>query len=107
MSRNPAPPAGLSERSQALWRAIVRAGTRSRGRLTLVEECLIALDQATHYRKLLEGQELLVTTPKSGAMRMHPLTRASAEAVERFARLAKLIGLEWDDELDGDETPSV
>jgi phage terminase small subunit len=105
MSRKPPP--DLSERSRALWRAVVRSGTRSSTRLCLVEEMCRALDRAAAFRAILGDPQALVVTTKTGMVHVHPAVRAEQEAVETFIRLARLLELQWDDELDGDQRPSV
>ena len=95
----PPPPDGLSERAQKMWMADKRS--RSVGRLALLEQCLRALDRAEQFRQMLAGQELLTITPKSGAAHLSPLVKAETEARDQFARLAKTLGLDWDDDVDG------
>jgi hypothetical protein len=95
------PPEGLSERSQAIWRAERRS--KSAGRQALLEQCLRALDRADEFRRLLAGQELVSATKSTGALHINPFVKAEREARETFARLAKALGLEWEHGIDGTE----
>jgi hypothetical protein len=98
------PPEGLSERAQELWRAEVRHRTKSSGRLALLEQCLRALDRADEVHRLLGTQELISVTKTTGAAHLNPLLRAEKEARETFARLAGMLGLQWNNAQDGEST---
>ena len=95
------PPQGLSERSEAIWRAEVKARSRSLGRRALLAECLRALDQAERFRGLLATQELLTTTKTTGSVHINPLVKAEKEARAAFAQLAKTLSLQWHFDEDG------
>ena len=92
-------PEGLSERSQAIWRA-ERRRSRSAGRKALLVECLKALDRADSFGRLLASQELVVATKTTGALHINPLVKAEREARDSFARMAKALNLEWDRTID-------
>ena len=99
MSKKMPPPPDLSERAQKIWTADKQS--RSAGRLALLEQCLRALDRADQFRRMLAGQELVTITPRTGAAHLSPLVKAEKEARDQFARLAKTLALDWDDDVDG------
>ena len=77
----PEPPAGLSEKSQVLWRAVVdQAG--SPGRRALLQESLMALDRANECREKVNADGMTTVTERSGAIHTHPLLAME----ERFRR---------------------
>lgn len=84
------PPAGLSERSQALWLTV--AG-RTPGRLTMLEEALRTLDRLAEVRASLAGESLTLTSARSGVARVHPLLRVEAELSQRFVSIWQALGL--------------
>jgi hypothetical protein len=54
-------------------------------------------------RALLATQELVVTTRSTGSQHINPLVRAGVDAVASATRLARLLGLAWDPNHDGDD----
>jgi hypothetical protein len=85
----------------------MKAGSRSSGRQALLTEALRALDAADRFRALLSEQDLLIATKGTGTLHLNPLVRAQTEAIEVFVRIWRLLELQWDPAVDGDETPSV
>ena len=69
----------------------------------MLEQCLRALDRADECHRLLGTQELVSVTKTTGAQHLHPLLRVEKEARETFARLAGMLGLQWDPAQDGGE----
>jgi|SRR5438128_2584304 len=95
------PPAGLSERSLALWKSEVRHRTRSTGRLVILEQTCRVLDQADAFRQLRASQDVVTTSTRTATPHLNPLWRAEQEALTIFARLARLLDLQWDASKDG------
>lgn len=85
--RTPQPPVGLSERSAALWRAVVTARARSLPRLTLIEQALRALDRADQARQRLEEEEPPLCTEKEEADDRYRLVRVERESRDLFVSL--------------------
>jgi hypothetical protein len=96
----PEPPHGLSERSLALWHAVVPARGSSPGRCALIEEALRALDRAEEARTLLAAEGMVTKTETTGAVHLHPLAKVERENRALFARLWCGMGLDWDRDLD-------
>jgi hypothetical protein len=82
----------------------VEGRTKSEGRRALLEQALLALDRADEYRRLLAGQDPVMVSRGTGTPHLHPLIRAEKEARETFARLAGMLGLNWDPNEDGEAT---
>jgi len=102
----PAPaPAGLSERSAALWAAVVRTREiRSPGRLSLLEQSLRALDRADQCRAAVDAEGLTATTAKTGARHVHPLLKSEVEFRRQFLVAWAALGLQVDPKRDGSQT---
>ncbi len=83
------PPAGLSDRSAALWSELVPTRARSPERLEALEVALRARDRLEEIRAALDGAELVQKTRSTGATHIHPLLRAEREARADFTRLWK------------------
>jgi phage terminase small subunit len=101
MAKHPKPPGTLSERSQALWREIVPRRAKSIGRLTLLEQALLALDRADQAAAELAGKSLTTTTEKTGAVHVHPAVKIEREGRQQFAKLWGQLNLSWDEAVDG------
>src|SRR5262245_43460665 len=105
MPRNALPdypmPDGFSASSQRLWQVLVPRRARSIGRRALLEETLRARDRAEEFRLLIAAQGLVGTTKTTGMVHMNPLVRAEKDARALFAKLASLLGLQWDSMVDG------
>jgi phage terminase small subunit len=95
MSKQPSAPApaGLSDRSRALWCQLVPARARTPERLALLAEALRCLDLADQAREAVRRDGLTTTTARSGVVHVNPLLRVEAEARRDFARLWDMLGL--------------
>jgi hypothetical protein len=102
MSRKPPPPPpdGLSERAQRVWVSEIGRG-KSAGRLCLLEECLRHLSRADALAAAVEREGLTSTTVTTGAVHLHPLTKVEQAHRALFVKLAKMLSLEWDSQVDG------
>ena len=102
---NPAQPCpeGLSPRARELWE--VEAGpkgrTQSPGRRMLLEAFLRHVDAAEDYRAVLDKEGRTVVSPKSGVLHAHPLVKVAQLEWAGAVRLAKLLHLEWEFDVDG------
>jgi hypothetical protein len=74
-------PAGLSEESQALWHSVI-ARCRTAGRQAMLAEALRARDRAGECVAKVNADGMTSTTPRSGAVHVHPLLAME----ERFRR---------------------
>jgi phage terminase small subunit len=92
------PPPHLSERSAALWCAVVR-GPVGPGFLTLLQTALEALDRADAARQRIEADGLVGTTEATGALHAHPLLRVEKDSMTLFCRIWKDLRLTFDQEL--------
>src|SRR5262245_58667276 len=81
-----AAPDGLSERSRALWRAVVPRYVRGPQRRALLEEALAALDRAAQAREAIAREGLTTTTGRSGVVHLHPLVRVEKDARAAFMK---------------------
>jgi len=97
----PEPPTHLSERSQALWRAVVPDRALSPGRVALLQTALECLDRAEQARLILEREGLTVVTESTGMTRAHPLIRVEKDSRQLFIRAWNILGLNWDGLIDG------
>jgi hypothetical protein len=97
----PPPPEDLSERSKALWSAVVVTRARSAGRLAVLEEALRSLDRADEARHLLAQQGLLNVTKTTGAVHLNPLSKVEKEHRGLFVQLWVGLGLNFDVDVDG------
>lgn len=95
-----APPADLSERAKALWESAVADGTRSPGRLVLVQEALYALDRADQARALLTQEGLATTTKTTGAVHLHPAAKLERESRALFSKLWAELGFRFNVAID-------
>jgi len=94
--RKPIPaPAGLSERAEALWYAVVPARASSAGRLALVEEALHALDRADQMREAVDRDGPVTVNATTGMVHVHPCVKIERESRQAFSRLWSTMGLEW------------
>ena len=80
----PEPPGHLSERSQALWRELVRRRCNSVERQTLLECALSDLDRADVLRAQIAREGAMVTSARSKLPRAHPALKIEAEMRRRF-----------------------
>jgi hypothetical protein len=85
--RTPQAPVGLSERSTALWRAVVTARVRSLPRLTLIEQALRALDRADQARRRLEEEGPPLYAEKEETDHRSRLVHVERESRELFVSL--------------------
>jgi phage terminase small subunit len=96
-----APPAGLSERSQQLWKELVPSRCRSLGRLTMLAEALRVLDLADQAHEIVKAQGMVTTTKRSGVSHINPALKAERELRQQFLRTWETLGLQWDASVDG------
>jgi phage terminase small subunit len=90
----PAPPAHLSEPSQAWWRAIVADYDLGAHHLRLLEAAADAWEQMTQARVVLQREGLTVATQHG--QRKHPCVAIEHDAAIRFARLMRELDLDSD-----------
>jgi phage terminase small subunit len=95
------PPHHLSDRSKAIWRAIVPRRAKSTGRLVMLELALKTLDLADKTRTQVEQEGFSTTTPKTGMVHVHPLLKVQREAEKDFVKMWKALNLEWTLDSDG------
>jgi hypothetical protein len=107
MSRRTPVPSGLTQRSVELWKKELRTRSRSSGRLAVLEQCLRALDEADRLRALLDAGEFVTMSKTTGMAHLNPLWKARQESLTTFARLARLLDLQWDPQRDGEPDPPV
>lgn len=88
----PKPPAGLSEKSQSLWRAVV-GKAKTTGRQTLLQEALKALDRADQCRAVVDSEGLTSTTERSGAVHIHPAAAMELRFRAQFLTAWQGLGL--------------
>src|SRR5262249_55050168 len=82
-----AAPEGLSsERSRALWRAVVPRYVRGPQRRALLEEALAALDRAAQARAGIAWEGVTTTRGRSGVVHLHPLVRVEKDARAAFMK---------------------
>lgn len=93
----PDPPAHLSERSQALWRAIVPRRAKSPERIALVQVALEALDRADQAAAAVTAQGLTTTTKRTGMTHLNPIAKLELESRRQFATIWHNLGLNWSD----------
>ena len=96
----PGPPAHLSERSAALWRAVV-PGSRSAGRLELLTVALEARDRADSARREIEAAGLTFENKVTGACHAHPAVKIEKDALTLFVRCWDLLALRFSMGVDG------
>jgi phage terminase small subunit len=89
----PAAPEGLSERSQQLWKAEGPRLARTAGRREWFRIALEALDLAATAKEEYQRAGLIETSSKGKMAHLHPCVRLEADALTRFERLARRIGL--------------
>lgn len=93
-------PDDLSADSQKLWAKIVR-GTISPSRAELLHQGLLCRDRLAQVRGALAAAELTSTTPKTGAVHVHPLLKIEAELRRQFATIWGQLNLQWRADIDG------
>src|SRR5262245_57587530 len=98
----PAPPApaGISERSRAIWESVVPRRARSPERLALLEVALRARDRLEQIEGILRTEGLTLVHPKSGGQRLNPLLRAETVTRRQLLRAWSALSLEWNPLLD-------
>jgi phage terminase small subunit len=91
----PEPPGHLSERSQALWRELVRRRCNSAERQLLLECALTDLDRADALREQVAHEGVVVTSARSKLVRAHPALKIEAEMRRRFLAAWRALDLTW------------
>ena len=91
----PEPPWHLSERSQALWRELVRYRCDSAERRLLLECALTDLDRANVLRERIEREGVVVVSARSKLARAHPAFRIENEMRRRFLTAWRALDLTW------------
>jgi hypothetical protein len=97
----PTAPEGFSARALDLWVAETQGRTRSVGRRLLLEARCRHLTRADELAAIVEKEGPTVTTPRTGAVHAHPMIRLEQTERVAFVRLAKLLRLEWEFDVDG------
>lgn len=95
------PPEHLSDWAKDLWREIVPRRARSPERRALLRLALEAHDRAGAARVTVEADGMICTTKTTGAVHVHPLVKVEQQARKQFLRAWALLGLNWDQSLDG------
>jgi phage terminase small subunit len=91
----PEPPEHLTERSQALWRELVKRRCDSAERQLLLECALTDLDRADALRQRIEREGAMVTSARSKLPRAHPALKIEAEMRRRFLAAWRALDLTW------------
>src|SRR3954452_20276357 len=91
----PEPPGHLSERSQALWRELVRYRCDSAERRILLECALSDLDRADALREQIAHEGVTVTSARSKLSRLNPGLRVENELRRRFLAAWRTLDLTW------------
>ena len=94
-------PSHLSERSAALWRAVVPSRAKSAERQALVIAALEALDLADECLARVREEGMTTTTKSTGAIHVHPLMKVEKEQRSLFARLWGQLNFQWNAGIDG------
>ncbi len=97
----PEVPSHLSERSAALWRAVVPSRAKSAERQALVIAALDALDLADECRARVRAEGLTATTKTTGAVHVHPLMKVEKEQRSLFAKIWGQLNFQWNHSIDG------
>ena len=95
------PPTHLSERSQNLSRAVVPRRAKSPERLAVLVVALEALDRADEAAAAVKVAGMTTTTPRSGAVHLHPLLKVERESRQLFAKIWHSMSLQWSPDIDG------
>lgn len=95
------PPAGLSDRSAALFAEIVPKRARSAGRVALVTEALRALDRADEAAAIVSSEGMTFTTEGTKTVHVRPEVKIERESRMLFLRAWGQLHLEWDADIDG------
>jgi hypothetical protein len=90
----PEPPAGLSGKSQCLWRAVIDRATNV-GRQALLAEALRALDRADQCHATVDAEGLTKTTVRTGAIHVHPLLAMEERFRRQFSTGWMALGFEY------------
>jgi len=91
----PPAPAGLSERSCALWQELTRDRIQGVGRLLLFEEALRALDKAEAARALVKREGITIRTESTGAVHANPAVGIEKDAVRLAVKIFETLGLDY------------
>ena len=94
-------PSHLSERSAALWRAVVPSRAKSAERQARVIAALEALDLADECLARVREEGMTTTTKSTGAIHVHPLMKVEKEQRSLFARLWGQLNFQWNAGIDG------
>ena len=93
-------PPHLSERSKALWRAVVPSRAKSAERKALVIAALDALDLADECREQVREEGLTTVTKTTGAVHVHPLVKVQKEQRGLFSRIWWQLNFQWNHDID-------
>ncbi len=97
----PEVPSHLSERSAALWRAVVPSRAKSPERQALVIVALDALDLADECRTQVRMEGMTSVTKSTGAVHVHPLVKVEKEQRSLFTRVWCQLNFSWNARIDG------
>ncbi len=95
------PPEHLSDRSKALWLAVVPSRAMSAGRLAMIQVALEALDRADEARLAVRRDGLTTKTATTGDVHVNPLVKIERECRAQFAKIWESLGLAWETRTDG------
>ena len=90
------PPEHLSDRSKALWAAVVPATGKLPPRLALVQTALEALDRAEGARRILDAEGVTVSLPNGKMPHVHPAVKIEKESRAQFLKAWGKLNLHWD-----------
>ncbi|MCH8083368.1 MAG: hypothetical protein IH885_03950 [Myxococcales bacterium] len=94
-------PPHLSERSKALWRAVVPSRAKSAERKALVVAALTALDRADECRARVQAEGMTSVTKSTGAIHCHPLMKVEREQRSLFLKIWGQLNFQWNRDIDG------
>ena len=101
ISPPPPAPAHLSERSRALWAAIVPRRAHSPERLELLTVALEARDRMQQASEAISVAGMTATTKTTGAVHLHPLLKVEKDSRAQFLQAWGALNLQWDPVTDG------
>ena len=96
-------PPHLSDRSKALWNALVPERAKSPGRLAMIRIALEDLDLNDQARKELTEAGLTFVTSTTKAVHMNPLLNVIGDSHARFLAAWKALAFVFDEEMDAEE----
>ncbi len=89
------PPEHLSPWSKNFWQQVAGIRIKSPGRYALLQCALEARDRAEQAGDKI-GNDLMLTTPRSGCEHVHPLLKIEKENRQLFVKIMGQLGLDRD-----------